>query len=177
MRRHIVLLFLLVAVFAVTAAAQTDYGYPPVMAGEQLWFDGFCVQVPMRYTGVYNLPWSMPDIIGYEVPVGVCSEPDWFLLVDLVTGREQNLTWVESCGCYAEWTFIDPLTISYTAVTCTTYEGGAWTATLREGQLIFEAHPPQFWHFDPTSPMLTAQINPHGIPPMKHESRSYSAEE
>ena len=177
MRRHIVLLFVLVAVFAATSRAQTDYGYPPEMAGEQLWFNGVCVQVPMRYTGVYNLPWSMPDIIDYEVPVGVCAEPDSFLLADLTTGRVLEMDWVENCGCYADWDFVDPLTIRYTAVTCTTYEGGAWTAVLWEGQLIFEAHPPQFWYFDPTSPMLTAQINPHGIPPMERSGILRSVDE
>jgi hypothetical protein len=131
----------------------------------------------MIYTGAYNLPWSVPDIVGHEVPVGVCSEPDWFLLVDLTTGHEYNMTWVEACGCYADWVFVDLRTIRFTAATCTSYAGGAWTAVLWEGQLTFGAHPPQFWYFDQTSPMVTAHINPHGIPPMKYEGRSYSANE
>jgi hypothetical protein len=162
MRRHIVILFLVVAVFiASDSAAQ----YPPEMAGTQLWMDGYCVYTTMVYTGAYNIPWSMPDIVGVEVPIGVCSELGWFLMTDLITGREYDMDWIEDCGCYAlvESATVD--TIKYISMTITRYSGGAWTGALRDGQLYFAAHPPQFWHFDDTYPMLTAHVNPTVIIP------------
>lgn len=178
MRRHIVLLFLLVAVFAaIFAHAQTDYGFPPEMAGEQLRLPPVMFLTTMIYTGAYNIPWSMPSIIGYEIDVAVGVQPEVFHLMNFATDQQLTMTWVEDCGCYADWIFINPVTIRFTAATCTSYPGGGWTATLWEGQLIYAPHPPQFWYFDPSYPMITAQINPDGIPPMEHGGIPYSADD
>ena len=164
MKRHIVLIVLL----AVVMAASTVMGqgsFPPKMAGDQLHLGDLTLSTTMVYTGAYNLPWSMPDIVGYEVPVAVEAKGWWFLLVDVDTGREYYMTWVEDCGCYASWVFTSPDKIKYVSMTITTYYGDNWTGTFRDGQLVFTGHPPQFWDFDGTYPMLTAQVNPIVIVP------------
>lgn len=159
MKRHVVVLLVLLAA---TTAATTVYGqggFPPEMAGDQLRLGPVCYFTTMVYTGAYNLPWSTPDPTGVVRQVEVFSGPDEFGLTDLFLGRRYELTWVPDCGCYATWTFPAPDKIRFLSVTVTLFED-AWTAVMREGQLMFTGHPPQFWEFDPGYPMLTAQINP-----------------
>jgi hypothetical protein len=146
------------------------------MAGEQLSLNGYCVQTTMVYTGMCYpptppdsppacLPWSMPDIREFKVGVGVCAEPEWFVMTDFFTGIEYDLQWVEACGCYAAWEFVSVTEIKYVSMTITKYYDGAWTGALRDGRMYLEAHHPQYWWFDPSYPMITAHVNPELIIP------------
>lgn len=161
MRRNIVLLFVVIAVI-MTASTVCGQSFPAEMRGDQLVIDE--VETIMVYAEAYNMPWSTPDPSGVIRAVIVESDFGTFQYTDLFLRRHYTMTWVEDCGCYAAWTFPAPDKIRYIAVTLAPVLPDGWVGVMREGQMSFTGHPPQFWDYDFGYPMLVTYFNTYIVP-------------
>lgn len=165
MKRFVTLAALALVLVLGVSSAEAQ-GYPPELYGDDIGdFLPSIGSMVWQYTAVWNVPYSIPDIVGFEQIVDVGINDVGGMTLTLPSGYSYLLTFVPDLGSYASWTFVDPTTISFVLFAPRLYypvgpmvTTPGWYGEWYEGTLVFSGHPPQFWDWSETSYGLTAEV-------------------